>query len=135
MNEAQETLPQNVNLALWKRIALLDACKLCRKRQTLLHVLNQLAIDMRRYNTRHNAVLEFIEKGIRPHLSEGDSLLSLVDLPNIHPYTFPPILICHLILFFGTIETELYALWNSPSAMSQYNMKKYRSIRQTSVQI
>ena len=64
---------------------------------------------MRHYNARHNAVLEVIEKGIRPHLSEGDSLLSLVDLPNIHPYTFPPILICHLILFFGTIETELYA--------------------------
>ena len=74
---------------------------------------------MRRYNARHNAVLEVIEKGIRPHLSEGDSLLSLVDLPTIHPYTFLPILICHLILFFGTIETELYALWNSPSAMSQ----------------
>lgn len=43
---------------------------------------------MRRYNVRHDAVLEVIEQGIRPYLSEGDRLLT--DLPNHQPYLFPP---------------------------------------------
>ena len=87
---AQDTWPHNANLALWKKNTLLDACKLCGKRQTLPHVLNQcpIALKLRWYNVRHDAVLEVIEKSIRPHLSEGYSLL--VDLPNFHPYTFPP---------------------------------------------
>ena len=81
-----------VNLAVWRRKeGLSDACKLCGLRQTLAHVLNQcpIALQLRRYNTRHDAVLEVIEKGIRPLLCKDDSLLA--DLHSSQPpYTFPP---------------------------------------------
>ena len=91
MNAVQDTLPHNANLALWrKKDGLSDACKLCGKRQTLPHILKQCptALHLRRYNGRYDAVLEVIEQGIRPHLSEGDCLL--VDLPDAQPYIFPP---------------------------------------------
>ena len=60
LNAVQDTLPHNANLAIWRRReGLSSACKLCGKRQTLLHVLNNCpkALDMRRYNERHDAVL------------------------------------------------------------------------------
>ena len=66
MNAAQDTLPHNANLAMWKRKeSLSDECKLCGVRQTLPHILNQcsLALQLRRYNARHDAVLEVIAKG------------------------------------------------------------------------
>ena len=91
LNVAQDTLPNNANLALWrKKDGLSDACKLCGEKQTLPHVLNQCptALNLRRYNTRHDSVLKEIEQGVRPHLSEGECLLA--DLPNYQPYTFPP---------------------------------------------
>ena len=134
MNAVQDTLPHNANLALWrKKDGLSDACKLCGKRQTLPHILNQCptALHPRRYNGRHDAVLEVIEQGIRPHLSEGDCLL--VDLPDAQPYTFPTP-ISALISFFGTIATKPCALWNSPSAMRQ-DTTKLTPIRPISVRI
>ena len=81
VNTAQDTLPHNANLALWRRKeGLSDACKLCGMRQTLPHVLNQcpIALQLRRYNTRHDAVLQVIVSGIKPFLSDGDCLV--VDL-------------------------------------------------------
>ena len=40
LNAAQDTLPHNANLALWRRRdGLSDACKLCGIRQTLPHIL------------------------------------------------------------------------------------------------
>ncbi len=78
-----DALPHNVNLALWKRKdGLSDACKLCGERQTLFHVLNHCptALDMRRCNVRHDAILEGIVQSIKPHPSDGDCLLA--DLPN-----------------------------------------------------
>ena len=91
LNAAQDTLPHNANLALWrKKDGLSDACKLCGEKQTLPHVLNQCptALNLRRYNTRHDSVLKEIEQGVRLHLSEGECLLA--DLPDYQPYTFPP---------------------------------------------
>ena len=95
LNATQDTLPHNANLAVWRRKeGLSDACKLCGLRQTLAHVLNQcpIALQLRRYNTRHDAVLEVIEKGIRPLLCKDDSLIA--DLhssqPSSQPYIFPP---------------------------------------------
>ena len=91
LNAAQNTLPHNANLSLWKsRDGLSDACKLCGIRQTLAHVLNQcpIALQLRHYNTRHDAVLEVIERGIQPFLSDTDSLVA--DLNSHHPYIFPP---------------------------------------------
>ena len=91
MNAAQDTLPHNTNLAMWKRKEnLSDECMLCGVRQTLPHVLNQCstALQLRRYNTRHDAVPEVIAKGITPHLSDEEAILS--DLPSHQSYTFPP---------------------------------------------
>ena len=91
LNAAQDTLPHNANLALWRRSdGLSDACKLCGMRQTLPHVLNQcpVSLHLRRYNTRHDAVLEVIESGIKPLLSDGECLLT--DLQSDQPYIFAP---------------------------------------------
>jgi hypothetical protein len=92
---------------VWRRKeGLSDACKLCGRRQTLPHVLNQcpVALQLRRYNTRHDTVLEVIEKGIKLLLSDEDSLV--VDLPSSQPYIFPP----HIL------HTDLrpdMVIWNS----------------------
>ena len=91
MNAAQDTLPHNANLAMWKRKeSLSDACKLCGVRQTLPHVLNQcsVALQIRRYNTRHDVVLQAIVRGIKPLLSEENKLVA--DLPDYQSYIFPP---------------------------------------------
>ena len=91
LNAVQDTLPHNANLAMWRRREGLScACKLCGERQTLLHVLNNCpkALNMRRYNERHDAVLEVISKFMAKSLPEEYQLLA--DLPQFHPYVFPP---------------------------------------------
>ena len=64
LNAAQYTLPHNSNLALWRRDAGLSSlCKLCNSgKQTLLHILNhcQKSLELRRYNQRHDAILQLI---------------------------------------------------------------------------
>ena len=63
LNGAQDTLPHNANLALWRsKDGVSDACRLCGIWQTLPHVLNQcpVALTLRCYNTRHDAVLQVI---------------------------------------------------------------------------
>ena len=68
MNAVQDTLPHNANLAVWRRSeGLSSQCKLCGERQTLAHVLNhcQVALELRRYNSRHDAVLEVIDDFVR----------------------------------------------------------------------
>ena len=41
LNAVQDTLPHNASLAMWRRReGLSSACKLCGKRQTLLHILS-----------------------------------------------------------------------------------------------
>ena len=109
LNAAQDTLPHNANLALWRRRdGVSDTCKLCGMRQTLPHILNQcpVSLHLRRYNIRHDAVLEVIESGIKPLLSDGDC--SLADLHDHQPYTFPP----HII--HTDIRPDL-VLWNNNS--------------------
>ena len=91
LNAAQDMLPHNANLALWRRRdGLSDACKLCGMSQTLPHILNQcpVSLHLKGYNVRHDAVLEVIESGIKPLLFDGDCLLA--DLHDHQPYTFPP---------------------------------------------
>ena len=47
LNAAQDTLPHNANLALWrKKDGLSDVCKLCRRRQTLSHVLRKCPVSL-----------------------------------------------------------------------------------------
>ena len=57
-------------------------------RQTLPRVLNKcpVALQHRRYNTRHDAVLQVIVIGIAPLPSDGDCLV--VDLHNHQPCSF-----------------------------------------------
>ena len=87
LNAAQDTLPHNANLAIWRRSEGLSSnCKLCGERQTLVHVLNhcQMALDLRRYNARHDAVLEVIDQFV----IEGELNLKYI-LPSIShlPYS------------------------------------------------
>ena len=91
MNVAHDTLPHNTNLSLWKKCdSLSDACRLCGRRQTLAHVLNQCptSLHLHCYNIRHDAVLEVIAQGIQPYLPANYSMLA--DLPSTLFYTFPP---------------------------------------------
>ena len=62
LNAASDTLPHNSNLARWYRGSCTDQCKLCGKKQTLLHVLNncEVALNLRRYNMRHDRILQLI---------------------------------------------------------------------------
>ena len=109
LNAAQDTLPHNSNLAMWRRKeGLSDECKLCGKRQTLAHVLNQcpVALQLRRYNTRHDAVLKVLERGIKPLLSDEDQLIA--DLPDHQPYIFPP----HI--FHTDLRPDI-VIWNNSS--------------------
>lgn len=89
LNAATNTLPHNSNLALWRKSdGVLSDCKLCGKRQTLLHILNNCAVacDLRRYNFRHDAVLEVIADLIKGHLQPGQEMVA--DLPSYH-YNYP----------------------------------------------
>ena len=54
LNAAQDVLPHNANLALWRKdLNISDKCKLCGERQTLVHILNccPVALKSRRYNS------------------------------------------------------------------------------------
>ena len=89
LNAAQDTRPHNANLSVWRREAgLSDQCQLCNHRQTLLHVLNHcpVALDLRRYNQRHDSVLQVIVESLQNH-SQPDYEIK-ADLPNTG-YKFP----------------------------------------------
>ncbi len=91
LNAAHDTLPHNANLFLWKKRDN-DVCPLCSKdSQNLVHVLNScpVALDLWRYNQRHDLVLETLYSSIQEHLPETSS--SSVDLSNTS-YRFP----CHI---------------------------------------
>ena len=92
LNSLTDTLPHNANLHLWKRIAT-PACILCGERQTLLHVLNACpyALNRRRYNDRHDAILTCIRDFLAGQLSPSQSITA--DLPN-QPYSFPQHVVC-----------------------------------------
>jgi len=86
LNAVQDTLLHNANLAIWRsREGLSSACKLCGRRQTLLHVLNNCprALNLRRYNERHDAALEVISKFMAESLPDVYKLLA--DLPQSQP--------------------------------------------------
>ena len=79
LKAASDTLPHNANLALWRKGDHLSAaCKLCGKRQTLCHVLNncKVALELRRYNTRHNDVLRNIEEFVKDKLPDDMIVLA-----------------------------------------------------------
>ena len=88
LNATTDTLPHNQNLCLWRKIPS-SSCPLCGQVQSLLHVLNNcpVALQLRRYNRRHDDVLSSIFSFLSDHLPQGMSILA--DLPGSN-YTFPP---------------------------------------------
>ena len=87
INAATDTLPNNSNLAKWRKGSVREQCKLCGKKQTLLHVLNhcEKALNLRRYNTRHDKILGVIAETSQTYLPEDHHLT--VDLGEA--YHFP----------------------------------------------
>ena len=91
INAAQDTLPHNANLALWRNSSEVSAkCKLCGDRQTLANILNccQTALNSRRYNERHDEVLAVIAGFLREEL--GEDFKMMADTGPEQNYLFPP---------------------------------------------
>ena len=66
-----------------------DKCKLCEKKQTLIHVLNDypIALKLRCYNHHHDSVLAKIVEFVETCCSENTQII--YNLPE-NPYQFPP---------------------------------------------
>ena len=77
INSVVDTLPHNANLQLWQKRRD-DTCTLCGDRQTLIHVLNTcpVALQARRYNHRHDAVLRNIVATMYSNLQPTEKLTS-----------------------------------------------------------
>lgn len=60
-----------------------NQCKLCGERQTLTHILDHchVALELRGYNSRHNAVLEVIDDFVRENCPKHLDILT--NLPMI----------------------------------------------------
>ena len=89
LNAATDTLPHNSNLVLWGRLPTSSGCcKLCGEKQSLHHVLNNclVALNLRQYNHRHDAVLEVIADMVQSNLAPNQQMT--VDLPG-NNYLFP----------------------------------------------
>jgi hypothetical protein len=88
-NSTLDMLPHNHNLHLWKKSS--PACTLCGENQTLLHVLNNCcsAMNLCRYNDRHDLVLQEIASATKPYLPPTTSMS--VDISE--GYNFP----CHIV--------------------------------------
>ena len=88
LNASLNTLPTNSNLHMWGKKAS-HICPLCRvSKQTLSHVLNNcpMAMELRRYSRRHDAVLQVIGDFIKTHLPPQFSIS--IDSPS-EVYNFP----------------------------------------------
>ena len=73
--------PSQANLHLWGKKPS-PTCQLCPERQTLQHVLNHCstAVEMRRYNERHDDILASYYSFASTHLQPGHRIT--VDLPG-----------------------------------------------------
>ena len=88
LNSATDTLPHNANLALWRKSHHLSAtCKLCGEHQTLCHILNncRTALELRRYNARHDTVLQAITKFMQQQVSEDVVIVADLDQQYLFP--------------------------------------------------
>ena len=112
LNAALDVLLHNSNLHLWKKKNS-PACTLCGGNQTLLHVLNNCttARDLRRYNSRHDLVLQDIASSIKPHLPATTTLS--VDIgEGTSSHAALCLLTCGLTSCGGISATSLCALQN-----------------------
>ena len=88
LNAVTDTLPHNANLEKWRKGKVESGCKLCGEKQTLLHILNhcEVALQLRRYNKRHDEVLSIISELTASHLPACHHLTT--DLSGVE-YQFP----------------------------------------------
>ena len=86
LNAAVDVLPHNANQHLWRKKNT-PSCPLCGGYQTLLHVLNNCSVarDSRRYNIRHDAVLNAIATAVSSNIPSTTTLT--VDTGD--NYSFP----------------------------------------------
>ena len=78
LNAATDTLPHKSNLVLWGRLPTSSGCcKLCEEQQSLHHVLNHfsVALNLRRNNRRHDAVLKVIADMVQSNLSPNQRMI------------------------------------------------------------
>ena len=71
---------------MWRKNDNLSAaCKLCGGRQTLYHILNncKVALDLRRYNTRHNEILLLISNFIKQQVTNDVTVLADLSEPTV----------------------------------------------------
>ena len=87
LNAVTDTLPHNLNLFRWKKLSS-PKCQLCGQDQSLSHVLNscKTALELRRFNTRHDDVLRAVYDFSKCHLPSGMRIIA--DLPNLS-FCFP----------------------------------------------
>lgn len=136
LNSALDTVPHNANLHLWRKRGD-STCPLCGERQTLIHVLNMcpVALMNRRYNHRHDAVLEVIVNTISKHLQPTEHMtsdLSEYQFPqHIVPTTLRPDIVCwddgkkRLLLIELTISFE-----TSFDGAAERKRAKYEELQQ-----
>ena len=86
LNAVTDSLPHNANLYKWKKLSS-PMRQLCGEYQSLAHILNscQKALELRRYNTRHDDVLSVIFKFAKNHMLPEFQITA--DLPGT--YSFP----------------------------------------------
>ena len=85
LNTANDTLPHNANLSRWRSPS--DACKFCSGKQTLNHILNHCkkALELRRFNTRHDQVLKVITDFVRKQVP--DDMQVIADLEDQYHFS------------------------------------------------
>ena len=86
INAAVDVLPHNANLYLWRKRKD-PSCPLCHENQSLLHVLNNCSVarDSRRYNIRHDLILNAITESVRCNIPQTTSMTADID----DTYEFP----------------------------------------------
>ena len=89
LNTAQDTLPHNVNLSVWRREEDLSGQrKLCCQCQTLLHIFNhcQVTLGLWRFNERRDIMLKVIFDQLQHQCAQGFQIAA--DLTG-STYSFP----------------------------------------------
>ena len=94
LNAMLDCLPHNQNLSKWGKVSS-SKCPLCGEVQSLCHILNSctIALRQRRYDQRHNLVLQQIVDFLHQHTTPDTRVTA--DLPN-EDYTSHPFMLSNL---------------------------------------
>ena len=86
LNSVIDTLPTGANLTRWNKSSS-DKCKLCKNRETTLHILNgcKKALNDGRYTWRHNSIINYITSCL-----DNSKYVVRTDLPGNPSKTLPP---------------------------------------------